>query len=96
MTEDEVAVEMVVEHPHGLHLRPAAQFVRLAASLGAQAWVTNLSRDPDRRASGRSLLQVTGLAVDQGDRIRISATGEGAAASVERLRALIESGFSEG
>ncbi|MGH7921913.1 MAG: HPr family phosphocarrier protein [Candidatus Dormibacteraceae bacterium] len=88
--------ELTVDHPHGLHLRPAARFVKLAASLGLPIAVTNLTRDPERHASARSLLQITGLGIDQGHRIRIEATGEGAEQAVDALRALVESGFAEG
>lgn len=86
--------EVVVSHPHGLHLRPAAEFVKLTASLGVPVRVTNLSRDPERHASGRSLLALTALAIDQGHRIRIEADGEGASHAVAELRSLVESGFA--
>lgn len=89
------ATEVVVAHPHGLHLRPAARFVRLAASFGVPVTVTNLSRDPDRHASGRSLLALTGLGVDEGHRIRIEAEGEGASQAVAELHSLVESGLGE-
>lgn len=87
--------EVVVSHPHGLHLRPAARFVRLAASFGIPIQVTNLTRDPARQASARSLLAVTGLGIDQGHRIRIQAEGAGAAPAVAALRTQIESGLAE-
>ncbi len=88
--------EVVVPHPHGLHLRPATEFVKLAASLGATVQVTNLTRDPDRHASGRSLLALTALGIDQGHRIRIEADGEAASQAVAELRALVESGSTGG
>ncbi len=87
--------EVVVSYPHGLHLRPAARFVRLAASLELPVQVTNLTRDPERHASGRSLLALTGLGVDQGHRIRIEAEGEGASRAVAELRSLVESGLAQ-
>lgn len=88
--------EVVVSYPHGLHLRPAARFVRLAASLGVPVQVTNLSRDASRKVPARSLLGVTGLGIDQGHRIRIEAEGDGASQAVAELRALVESGLEEG
>ena len=84
----------MVSHPHGLHLRPAAEFVKRAASLGVPVQVTNLTRHPDRHASGRSLIALTALGIDQGHRIRIEAEGDGAAHAVAELRALIESGLT--
>ncbi|MBO0703284.1 MAG: HPr family phosphocarrier protein [Candidatus Dormibacteraeota bacterium] len=89
------SAELVVTDPHGLHLRPAAQLVKRAASLAVEVRITNLSRDPDRQAPARSLLAITGLGVDQGHRIRIEAEGEGASEAVAELRSLIEQGFGE-
>jgi phosphotransferase system HPr (HPr) family protein len=92
---NDAAAEVVVSHPHGLHLRPAARLVRLAATLGVPVQVTNLTRDPARRASARSLLSLTGLGIDQGHRIRIEAKGEGASRAVAELSSLVESGLGE-
>jgi phosphotransferase system HPr (HPr) family protein len=89
----EVTIE--VRNPSGLHARPAALFVKTAGGLAAAVQVTNLSRDPSRSASARSLLAVLGLGVSSGHQIRISAEGEGAEASVEALRQLVEDGLGE-
>ncbi|HLH71014.1 MAG TPA: HPr family phosphocarrier protein [Candidatus Dormibacteraeota bacterium] len=85
--------EVVVEHEHGLHLRPAADFVRLAARYRADVRVGNLTRGGDRRANARSLLEVTALGVDRGHRIVLEAEGEEAEEAVAALRRLVESGF---
>jgi len=90
-----VAVDVVVEHEHGLHLRPAARFVRLAARFGAQVEVENVTRGTGRRANARSLLEVTTLGVDAGHVVRLTGSGPEAAAAVDALAALIRSGFAE-
>jgi phosphotransferase system HPr (HPr) family protein len=92
----EASTEVTVEHEHGLHLRPAADFVRLAARFQSQIRVSNLTRGGNRQASARSLLEVTGLGVDRGHRIRIEAAGGDAEEAVAQLRRLVESGFQAG
>jgi phosphotransferase system HPr (HPr) family protein len=88
-------VTVVVRNPSGLHARPAALFVKAAGRLSTPVSVTNLSRDPSRSASARSLLAVLGLGVSSGHEIRIAAEGEGAEASVDALRQLVEEGLGE-
>jgi phosphocarrier protein FPr len=93
MSSKEASVELPVEHDHGLHLRPAADFVRLAARYRSRVSVTNLTRGSGRQANARSLLEVTGLGVDTGHSVRISATGDDAQEAVEALADLIRSNF---
>ena len=40
-----VSDEIVVHHEVGLHARPAAQFVKLAANYGADILVENLTKE---------------------------------------------------
>lgn len=87
--------EVEVRNPSGLHARPAATFVRAAGAFAADVQVTNLSRNPDRSASAKSVLGVMGLAVGRGHRIRISADGEDAAEAVATLVDLVGSGLGE-
>jgi phosphotransferase system HPr (HPr) family protein len=89
----EAYAELTVDHEHGLHLRPASDFVRLAAKYRSEIRVANLSRGAPRRADARSLLEVTALGVDRGHAIRLEATGEDAEAAIEGLSRLIRSGF---
>jgi len=55
--------------PHGLHARPAAHFVKAMAALGVPVTVAK----GDRRADARSILEVLGLGVDQGDSFIVEA-----------------------
>src|SRR3990172_9122135 len=80
----------------GLHARPAATFVRTAAGFGADVRLCNLSRDPGRMASAKSMLAVLGLGVGHGDEIRLEATGADADAAIDTLLALIAGGLGEG
>ena len=88
------SVELAVEHEHGLHLRPAANFVRLAAKFRSDVRLVNLTRGGGRQASARSLLEVTALGVNQGHTIRLTASGEDADEAVRALADLIRSNFA--
>ena len=81
-----------MEHEHGLHLRPAADLVRLAAKFQSAVKVTNLTRGGGREANARSLLEVTALGVNKGHTIRLTASGDDAEAAVQALGDLIRAG----
>ena len=89
-------MELTVDNEHGLHLRPAADFVRLAAKFQSQVKVVNLTRGGGREANARSLLEVTALGVNKGHTIRLQASGDDAQAAVEALADLIRSNFGAG
>jgi len=92
-SEGEASAEITVENDHGLHLRPAADFVRTAARYRSRIQVGNLTRGDSRQANARSLLEVTALGIDRGHSIRLSATGEDAEDAVKALTELIRSNF---
>ena len=87
--------EVEVRNPSGLHARPAATFVRAAAALAVDVRVTNLSRDPAKTVSAKSVLGVMGLGVARGHRIRLSAEGPDAETAVGSLVELVASGLGE-
>lgn len=87
--------EVEVRNPSGLHARPAAAFVKAAGTLGSEVRVTNLTRNPEKSASARSVLAVMGLGVSRGHRIRLSAEGEDAEGAVMTLAELVEAGLGE-
>jgi len=87
--------EVEVRNPSGLHARPAATFVKAAGGFAADIRVTNVTRDPMREASAKSVLGVMGLGVARGHRIRLSATGADAAVAVAALVELVGSGLGE-
>ena len=68
-----------------LHARPAASFVREAAKFSSAIVV----RARDKRANARSILEVLGLGASGGTELEIEATGEDAAAAVDRLVTLV-------
>lgn len=91
----EESVELVVPNPTGLHARPAARFVQAAMQFQSHITVQNISqgRPP---VNAKSMVEVaSGGTAWQGERIRIVARGEDAAAAIQALKALVESGFGE-
>lgn len=88
-------VTVAITNPSGLHARPAATFVKAAAGFAADIRITNLSRDPGRTASAKSILGVLQLGVGQGDELRIEADGADAERALEKLGALVASGLGE-
>jgi phosphocarrier protein HPr len=86
---------LTISHPAGLHLRPAALFVRTASRFTSHITLTNLSRDGSADVDAKSMLGVMQAAVSQGHQVRVQAEGPDAADAVAALAALVESNFAE-
>lgn len=86
---------VTVKNPAGLHARPAAHFVRTAASFQSTIRVRNLSRDSAREADAKSILSVMTLGIEHGHQISISAEGPDETAAVDALRTLVEGSIDE-
>ena len=75
----------------GLHARPAAQFVRLAAGFASEI---ELARD-DVAVNGKSIMGVMMLSAECGSQVVVRATGSDEDAAVAALEELIRNGFGE-
>lgn len=86
-------IERVVVVPNelGLHARPAAQVVRLAAQFTA---TIELVRD-GAVVNGKSIMGVMMLAAEQGASVTVRAEGPDAEAAVAAVAELIAGGFGE-
>jgi phosphotransferase system HPr (HPr) family protein len=84
-----------IEHPAGLHLRPAALFVRTANRFTSAITLQNLNRDGTPAVDAKSMLGVMQAAVSQGHQVRLQAEGADAAEAVSTLAELVESNFAE-
>jgi len=73
-------------NPDGLHARPAAEFVKLATSLGVKVTVNG--------KDARSLLGILSLGLVQGAAVEIATDDPSGDAAVDRLIELVESGFT--
>ncbi|AND16294.1 HPr family phosphocarrier protein [Rathayibacter tritici] len=86
-SDEQVQRRVRLINPNGLHARPAADFVTLAATFDA--------RIDANGKDATSLLGVMSLGLDRGDEVVLSATGPEAQEAVRRLGDLVESGFGE-
>ena len=80
-----------IRNANGLHARPAAEIVKLAAKF--QSHVT-ISRD-DVEVNGKSIMGVMMLAAECGATIMLKAEGADAEAALDALDKLIASKFGE-
>ena len=83
--------EVVVDNPHGLHVRPAA---RLVAALKPFAAELRLLRG-DKEVNPRSLTRLAMLNVRKGDRLSLLARGEDAVAALACFQQLADERFGD-
>lgn len=87
-------VTLILKNIHGLHARPAAQFVRTASQYQAEIFVTNVTNGKGP-VPARSLNAITTLGAVEHHQIRITASGPESEAALAALTALVEAGFGE-
>lgn len=83
--------EVEVVNSHGIHARPAAEIVKLAAKFSCNIL---LSRD-GMEVNGKSIMGVMMLAAECGSIVTIKAEGADAAEALDALALLIASKFGE-
>lgn len=88
------SLTLTIQHPAGLHARPAAQFVKMAASFPCAISVRNLTSNKPP-ANAKSVLSVLTQGVNQGHMVELIAEGERAEEALAALRELVESNFGE-
>lgn len=64
--------ELVMNNPRGLHLRVAAEIVRLTRAAKARVW---FSRDNGRTAAGGSIMDLLLLEASPGAKVRLEVDG---------------------
>ena len=85
------AVDVVVDLVHGLHARPATEFVELAKGFTSDIRV----RLGDRVANGKSLASLLSVGAGSGAAITLLARGDDQDAALTALREAIEGGLGE-
>jgi phosphotransferase system HPr (HPr) family protein len=75
------AISVTLPADVDLHARPAANFVRMAMGFSADVQVTAGNREVD----AKSLLSVLALGAKGGTELRLTASGEDAAAAIDAL-----------
>jgi phosphocarrier protein len=83
--------EVTIVNSLGMHARPAAKIVRLAATFASHI---EMERD-GQAVNGKSIMGVMTLAAECGATVRIRAEGSDEAAAVTALAELVASGFGE-
>ena len=85
---------VVVRNPHGLHARPAADLIRLAARFDCEILVRNLTNSKGP-ASAKSMSALAAIEVLQGHEIELAARGPDAQSALAELKSRIEAGLGE-
>ena len=83
---------LIVKHPVGLHLRPAALFVQTAGKFNSSISVANLT-EPSQPVNAKSIITVLTLGVNQGMEIEIMEEGEDEKEAIQALQKLVEDNF---
>ena len=83
--------EITLTNIHGLHARPATQFVQLANKYEAKIEVIK----NDLVVDGKSVTSMLTLGAEKGMSLRIRADGQDADKAVSKLVELIEAKFGE-
>ncbi|MGC9399716.1 MAG: HPr family phosphocarrier protein [Anaerolineae bacterium] len=84
-------ITLTVNHPAGLHARPASLFVQTASRFPCDIHV----KHGEREANAKSILSVLTLGANQGAQVTIHAEGDDAEAALEALKTLIANNFGE-
>ena len=88
------SIILTVNHPVGLHARPAAQFVQTASTFDSEITVANKTKE-SAAVNAKSILSVLTLGVHQGFEIEITAEGDDAGDALKALEALVADNFGE-
>ena len=91
MTNEQIERQVEIVNPQGFHARPAAEFVRLAASFRCDL---RLEKD-GVEVNAKSILGVLMLAAEKGSQLMIRAKGDDADDALTALGDLIAGGFEE-
>jgi phosphotransferase system HPr (HPr) family protein len=89
--EQAVCRDVVIRNRQGLHARPVMQFVDVASQFESAISVCKGQQIVD----GKSPMEMILLEATEGTSLRLTAEGADAAAAIEALAKLVESGFGE-
>jgi multiphosphoryl transfer protein len=87
-------LDVTIQNPHGLHLRPAALLIKTLSSFPADVLIENrtASRGP---VLARSLVDVARLQIREGDSVRFSISSVNPKPVIDSIRSLVDSQFGE-
>lgn len=82
-------IEVTIQHPAGLHARPASDFVQLANQFTSKITISYR----DKAVNAKSILGILTLGASNGAKINISAEGTDAQQALDALQTLVENNF---
>ena len=85
---------LTINNPHGLHARPAKDFIKKAREFSSTMTIQNLSR-PDSKEVALTPVGLLNIAVRQGHMIRVRAEGPDEVEAITALTRLVEGNFGE-
>ena len=83
--------EITITNKHGLHARPAAQFVKIAGRFKSDVKVIKDGLE----VNGKSIMGIMMLAAEPGSKIILMIDGQDEKEALKALRSLIENKFYE-
>jgi phosphocarrier protein len=83
--------ELIIANKSGIHARPAAMFVKVAARFGCDIFV---EKDGEK-INGKSIMGLMMLAAGPGSKVTLHVRGVDASAAIDELEALIKRKFDE-
>lgn len=84
---------ITIDHPAGLHLRPAARFVETATHFVSIMRLRNLSRRDAPEVDAKSMLGMLQSGIAKGDQVRVCAAGADADAAIAAIEELVKRNF---
>ncbi len=79
-------VEVIIKSKNGLHARPASLVVNAATKFAGEVFLLK----GDSKINAKSIMNIMGMGLLEGDKIQIKATGNNASAIEEELKTIIE------
>ncbi len=86
-----IETELTVRNRAGIHTRPAASIVKLAAKFKSEVFLIKDGFE----INAKSIIGVMTLAADQGSTLILKVNGEDEIQAIEQIRGLFDSGFDE-
>lgn len=80
-----ISQEITIEAPHGMHMRPASEFAKVAKEFKSKVTFTS----GEETVSAKSPLKIISLNLSKGSKVVLTCDGEDEAAAMEKLAALI-------
>jgi phosphotransferase system HPr (HPr) family protein len=82
---DRFSLQVVINNPHGLHLRPASDVTSLALQTDCSIQLSHSGRFAD----GRSILELLGLSAGHRASVGVQTQGDAALPTILRLREIL-------